>query len=167
MGAFTFKTWQNGVDVANAANLQRYDDWIRQAGGGGSALVTLNGSTSGTVKLYQVFQDTCKKIILRANNFRNGGGSTQTIAFPVAFTDGASIWTFDMPQWKLIASGSDITTLFYASGIGVGGFTTTQATAITGTALIHTSNIVQAIDTIGFPGSQGSASTGFCFIEGI
>jgi hypothetical protein len=166
MPGFTPKTWINGVDVANASNLQRYDDWIQQAEGD-SGVLTLNGSTSGTVKLYQVMQGTFKKIILRANNFRNGGGSTQTITFPVAFTDGASIWTFDMPQLKLQVSGGDITTLYYVSGVGVGGFTTTQITAMTGTVLAHTQNTVQAIDTIAFPGSQGSASTGMAFIEGI
>src|ERR1700738_1905950 len=141
MPAFVPKTWVNGVDVANAFNLQRYDNWIEQTEG--QSPTTLNGSTSGTAKLYQVFQGAFKVCLVRASNFRNGGGSAQTIVLPTAFTDVSWAYTFDMPEYILKNGGSSImSNIYYLNSIGPGGFGTAGGPSqMTGNLLFHTSGI--------------------------
>jgi hypothetical protein len=114
-------------------------------------------------------QGTYKKFIVRCNNFRNGGGSAQTIALPTAFTDFAEIRAWDMPVFQILNSGSAIT-MYYMSSIGASGFGVTSLTTAAGSGaanvLLHTSG-VQAFDTVSFTGSQSSALTGCLIVEGI
>src|SRR5258706_5611183 len=51
----------------------------------------LNGSTAGTATLYQPFQGVFKLVIVKEIGFRNGGGSTPTLAIPKPFT-ATALW---------------------------------------------------------------------------
>jgi hypothetical protein len=84
MGAFNFKTWINNVDATNATNLQRYDDWIRQAEGSTPGPPSVSGQTSGTATLYQILHGTVKKFVVIFTNYRNN--ANQYLTLPTAFT---------------------------------------------------------------------------------
>lgn len=167
MSGFTPITWTNGVTAVNQTNMQRYDDWIQQAEAD-SGVVTLNGSTSGTAKLYQVMQGLYKKCLIRLNNFRNGGGSAQTLTLPTPFTDFADFRSYQMAQYQVKNGGSALT-LFYMSSIGASGFGATSATTINASlnVLFVTDAGAQPFDTISFNSGAAGSNTGFLIIEGM
>jgi hypothetical protein len=167
MAGFSGITYVNGVTPASAANMQRIDDFIEQLEGD-AGVVTLNGSTSGTAKLYQILQGKIKRAIIRLDNFRNGGGSAQTLTFPVPFTDGAGFWCWDFPAFQVTNSGSAVT-VYMMTGISSTGFSVTSVTTIDyGNVIFHTGG-ASAIpfDKISFNGSFASAKTGHMIIDGI
>ncbi len=109
----------------SAAYNNAIEAFIQQLEGDIGAVV-LNGATSGTATLYQVLQGTHKKVVIILNNFKNIGGSTQTITFPTAFTAGCQIRTTAMFQIELRVTGAaqniDVLTTLGAAG----GTVTTQ-----------------------------------------
>ena len=52
--------------------------------------VTISGTISGTLTAYMDFRGTVKRVLLRWNNFKNGG-TTNTLILPVAFATGGHV----------------------------------------------------------------------------
>jgi hypothetical protein len=131
-------------------------------------VVQISGSTSGTANLYQVFQGTFKYLIVEFTNFRNGGGSAQTLTLPLAFAAGGLFQALDIPaSVSLKSSGTAITletiTTLAASGNG--------GTATSNTTLWARSfgGFNSGFDTISIGGgaSQATPSSTFLYIQGI
>lgn len=84
--------------------MNNIESWIDRVANPPSVIIT--GSVSGTVTLYQPFQETLKKVILVFANYKSA--ASQTLILPTAFT-GVSNWvTTDIQSGQLEAllSGS-------------------------------------------------------------
>lgn len=125
--------------------------------------ITINGSTSGTAQLWQLWRGNFKYIICFLNNFRNGGGSTQTITFPVAFLFAGYCRTTSFPAAQLL-SGGVAQTVNVITALAVGGGTPTGATVFGGYSFF---DFQHAMDTLSFNSGQATPHTGFLIIEGI
>lgn len=124
---------------------------------------TINGSTSGTAQLWQLWRGNFKYVFCLLNNFRNGGGSTQTIAFPVAFTTKAYCRTSDFPAAQLLKAGV-AQTVNIITALAVGGGTPTGASVFGGYSFFDAPS---GIDTLSFNSGQVTPHTGILVIEGI
>jgi hypothetical protein len=164
--AFPYKTWVNGVDVANAANLQRYDDWIRQAEGSTPSPPSVSGQTSGTATCYQILQGTVKEFLVILANYKNTG--SQYLTLPTAFTTRA--W-FDIGD----TGGGHIS--FYTGGSGGSAVNCMQITALGSgggtaagpqsfTSYFGIGQVNAAFDTIQFQ-ANSSAANGIMIVKGI
>src|SRR5260221_2817986 len=125
--------WTNGrASGISAALLETLESWIQQAEGatGSSAI---NGSTSGTATLYQVFQGVFKIVLVQTVNFRNGGGSAQTLAIPTPFTSlvvlgkNSNINPFQVLKSGTAQTVNQLITLNSGASNGVFEYTTLQA----------------------------------------
>lgn len=131
--------------------------------------IVVNGSTSGTVTLYQDFQGNTKRVIAFLNNYRNGAAGTQTIALPRSFANGALIrtgftgGTSDNTTFSLLSLGTPISVRLLTALAAAGGSTST-VTLIPGFSFCEAQS---AFDTISFAGSGGNPHTGFLMIDGI
>ncbi len=70
--------------------------------------VVQNGSTSGSMTLYQPLRGTVKLAVIVFANFRNNGGSTQGVTLPTAFTGRSKIWTGDLPSTGISFQASGV-----------------------------------------------------------
>lgn len=118
----------------------------------------LNGATSGTSTLWQPFTGTFKLVFIYQNSFRNGSGSAQTMALPVAFASQAYIATGSCNLFTILLGGAtqnmqQIQTLGSVTSVGSLG-TGTFATA-------------GAFDTISFSGNQSTAHIGTIIMLGV
>lgn len=167
MAGFSGITYVNGSTALSAANMQRLDDFIEQLEAD-AGVVTLNGSTSGTAKLYQVLQGTYKRSLIYLDNFRNGGGSAQTLTFPAPYTKTAYFTAYDFPAFQITNSGSAIT-VYMLTGISSTGFSVTSQTALDyGNIQFHTGGASPVpFDKVSFDAGFGSAKTGLMIIDGI
>lgn len=128
----------------------------------------LNGGTSGTVTVNEVFSGTPFKVVLgKLNNFRTGA-SAQNLTLPTAFVNGALIFTGSIGTsaqnggFSCLSSGVaqniDIITSLATTGGGV-----------TGQNTIFTRSIGEcrnAFDTLQFTASGTQANNGFFLIVG-
>jgi len=128
-----------------------------------SPVTPLSGSTSGTATLYQPFQGTFKLVFVVLANFRNGGGSAQTIALPTPFTAAFYIASGDINSMQMMSSASaqsiNIITALASAGGAASGSTTFGSYSLG--ACNH------AADTLSFNGSNASTHTGVLMIAGI
>ncbi len=125
----------------------------------------INGSTSGTLKLYQLTRGTVKITLLIGNNFRNGGGSVQTLGFPVGYTDRALFFCSDTPGFTLRvgSGGSDITNHAIITSIASGGGTSTLTTAVNNWSI---GELRGPFDTLGASSGNASAHNYLIFMIG-
>lgn len=122
----------------------------------------INGSTSGTAQLWQIFRGNFKYVLCLLNNFRNGGGSTQTITFPVAFATKAYCRTSDFPAAQLLKAGV-AQSVNVITGLAVGGGSITAATVFGAYSFFDAPAL---IDTLSFNSGQVTPHTGLLIIEG-
>lgn len=122
----------------------------------------INGSTSGTATMYMIHQGFYKYALIYLNNFRNGGGSTQTMAFPVAF-NGCYARTSSWPAGQLLLAGV-AQTVNIITTLAVGGGTPTTATVFGGYSFF---DCATGSDTLSFNSGQVTPHTGFMIIEGV
>jgi hypothetical protein len=125
--------------------------------------VVLNGSTSGTATLYQFMSGTYKLVFIMFVNFRNGGGSAQTIALPTPFTTGESWYNGGTCPIQLVSLGS-AQTVGVVTTLAAGGGSVTLQTTINKYSV---GDNFSGFDTISIPGSQPSAFSGIFRIEGV
>ncbi len=125
----------------------------------------INGSTSGTLKLYQLTRGTVKITVLIGNNFRNGGGSVQTLGFPVGYTDRALFLCSDTPGFTLRvgSGGSDITNHAIITSIASGGGTSTLTTVVNNWSI---GELRGPFDTLGASSGNASAHNYLIFMIG-
>lgn len=156
-GPFT----NGGAPGISATFLNNVENWIESVDN--PAGTVLNGSTSGTATLYQVLNGTSKYIIVNLNNFRNGGGSTQTIALPVPFTAVVSVRSTDAPAFQLLHTAAAIT-LFIITALAVGGGTVNGTGNVMGAYSFAQGG---ACETLSFNSGQVTPHTGLIILEGI
>ncbi len=124
--------------------------------------ITLNGSTSGTAKLYQWMRGTCKITWIDLNNFRNGNAGVQNIALPVAYTGRSLFRTGNTSPLNALSSGV-AQSFGIITGLAAAGGSVTVQTQLNKFSI---ADQINAFDTISFLGSQASAFTGLVIIEG-
>ncbi len=122
----------------------------------------LNGSTSGTLTIYEVFRGANFKIVRAAfNNFRNGGASTQQLALPTAFVSGVMFWSGDIPGVNFM-SGGIVHNSQTLTALAAGGGTTAANSIFANDSFGRT----DLCDTIRVTASNASAHTGDIFMVG-
>ncbi|SRR6266699_610960 len=151
-----------GMSAAYGNNLE---NWIK--GIDNLTPITLNGSTSGTAKLYQFLQGNStngwKFTLVLFSNFRNGGGSLQTIALPQAYSTGCQWGTGNSPPGSLTSSGA-AQSLNIITGLSAGGGSITVQTQWVSYAFGES---MAAWDTLSFNSGQATARTGIAWFSGI
>jgi hypothetical protein len=154
--------WTSGGSPGIDAPFLNQLDTALVALAGACPLSSINGSTSGTATMYQPQSGTIKMVVFVLNNFKNGGGSTQNMTLPVAFTTVAYLWTGDVNTFNLAHSGSNITANVVTT-LASGGGTFTNISDI-GSATIGQCG---TFDTIKFKGGAASVHTGIIIFLGI
>lgn len=115
---------------------------------------SLSGSTSGTATLWMPFQGTFKLVIVFQGNFKNGGGSTQTMSLPTGFTYGCLWKTTSTNTFSLRSGGS-------ARTLNIDG--SSPATTAGGS---QSGDCVDSWDTLAFSSGAATAHTGWMFFLG-
>jgi len=62
-----------------------------------AAAIVTNGSTNGSMTLYQPLQGIVKMAVIVFSGFRNNGGATQSLVLPVPFTGRSKMWCGAVP----------------------------------------------------------------------
>jgi hypothetical protein len=162
-GPYSAHTWVNGGPPAiDATMLTALEGWLTQADGTtGSS--SISGSTSGTATLYQLFQGFFKIVLVQLSTFRNGGGSAQTIALPVAFTGSFFGFTTQSTSFSLVKASVTQTVQQITS------FNTGADNGVTAETVIKQNWVFHGgpgFDTISFTAGFGSSGSGMILIIG-
>src|SRR6266567_3056666 len=122
----------------------------------------INGSTSGSLTIYQLTRGTIKITVAYYNNFRNGGGSVQTVTMPTAYASSALFITSDVPGFTVRngSGGSDLTGNQVITNLASGGGNNANVTQINNWSIGEMRG--GPFDTIA--ASSGNASTHTAFI---
>lgn len=126
---------------------------------------SLNGSTSGTLKIFGGIQGNSLKVYYcEFNNFRNNGGSTQTLALPSALIFRGHVWAQDLPSTGIHfrASGAD-QNVSIITALAVGGGTASGSTTFNKNS---EGEILGAVDTISIPSGGTGTTDGIMIIIG-
>ena len=151
----------NAAPGISGAALNEIEGWIQQVDN--SPAVTINGSTSGTASLYMPFTGFFKCVFVQLSNFRNGGGSAQTITLPVAFTNSFFGFTGQCTSFSLVKSGST-QTVQQITILSVG-----NDNSVSPQTVIKQNWLFQGgpgFDTISFTASYPAPGSGFILIFG-
>ncbi len=125
----------------------------------------LNGSTAGTATLYQPFQGVFKLVIVKEIGFRNGGGSTQTLAIPTPFTATVLCFTGGTGPFQLLGGGS-ARTMQQITGLNAGADNSVSSqTTIRQNWWCHEASL--SVDTISFTSGDSSTHNGQIVLLGI
>lgn len=126
------------------------------------ASTQISGSTSGTATLYQVDTGTIKRVYVLLSNFRNGGGSTQTIAIPTPFITQVYGRTTNFSASQLLNNGSAIT-LGIITSLSSGGGSQTSNTTFGGNSFFEGGGC----SVLSFNQTQSTTVTGMLVLEGV
>ena len=171
MGSYTNTgPFTNGTSPGiSAAFLNNIETWIGQVDN--TTAVTVSGSTSGSVSLYQPLQGVIKMVVMYFSNYKDSG--THNLTLPVAFASGGIVITGG------VGSASGGTDGGFTMRIGASDQTLQVITALaagnagsaTNETFIAGYNIAQfqnaAIDTIHLAVASTAAHTGPVVIIGV
>jgi hypothetical protein len=130
--------------------------------------VTTNGSTSGTLTLYEPLQGIVKIAVLLFANFRNNGGSTQGIILPTPFSGRSKIWAGNLPSTGIsLQLGGVSQTILLQTGLPTSGGaagTTTSFTVIQGNSV---GEVAAGWDTLIIPSGGSGVTNGMIVVIGL
>lgn len=163
-----------------AINSAGYDSFVSSDGSGnvtlnglrvGGGLTTLapittvkNGSTSGTMTVYEFLTGTSLKIVLvRFGNYKNAAASANNVTLNTPFSLFAHIHSGNAQGLNYVLSGSNISLSAFTT---LGGSSDGSATTVTKMNAYSIVETFAGFDTISEPGSNAATRTGNVTIVG-
>lgn len=157
-----FGPWNpNAPPGINNAFLNALENWVVLVD---QTVPTTVSGTSGTASVYQPLRGVLKLVIITETNYRNGGGSAQTVSLPAPFTIGFRWWTGDTNTMNFVGSGTTRNVGLITS-LGTSGGSRNVQTDVPSYSMGDCFN--SSVDTISFNGGAGSAHNGISILLGI
>lgn len=128
--------------------------------------VSLNGTTNGTVTIYEFLTGVhVKALLVYFNSYQNNSGTEQHLNLPVAFTTKAIVLTANCKPLTPYSGGSALTNnVRVLTTLASGGGSTNLQNNISGNSIGY---FTGAFDGIGFGTNQASTATDIAFIIGF